>query len=156
MSTLPSSLHVGALPAPLPACVWGYSLAIDVPGAATERICDQSLDEAVEARVTGPVGMVDTAFFARDVSRLAAPYANGAPAPRRICNVDVVSAFGGAVGIRYAPARALDAEAFPSGGAGMVGSAKDVLHLLGVLRELPGTGRWGSAFYGIGPAKSCV
>lgn len=118
-----------------PGTTWGYSLAIDVLGAVIERVCGQSLDKAVQALVTGPLGMDDTAFIARDASRLAAAYVNGTPAPRRMRNLDVVSAFEGAVGIRYAPARVFDAEAFPSGGAGMVGSAGDFLRLLEALRQ---------------------
>lgn len=118
-----------------PGTSWGYSLATDVLGAVIERVCDQSLDKAVQALVTGPLGMNDTAFVARDVDRLAAAYVNDTPAPRRMRALDVVSAFDGAVGIRYAPARAFDVNAFPSGGAGMVGSAGDFLRLLEMLRK---------------------
>ena len=118
-----------------PGTCWGYSLAIDVLGAVIEQVCGQSLDKAVQALVTGPLGMDDTAFIARDASRLAAAYVNDTPVPRRMRDLDVVSAFEGAVGIRYAPARAFDAEAFPSAGAGMVGSAGDFLRLLEALRQ---------------------
>jgi len=48
---------------------------------------------------------------------------------------DIVAPFEGTAGIHYAPARAFDAEAFPSGGAGMVGSAGDFLRLLETLRQ---------------------
>jgi CubicO group peptidase (beta-lactamase class C family) len=118
-----------------PGTAWSYSLAIDVLGAVIERVCDQSLSEAVKALVTGPLGMNDTAFVARDTSRLATAYVNDMPAPRRMLDLDIVSAFEGLVGIRYAPARALDVEAFPSGGAGMVSSAGDFLRLLEALRK---------------------
>lgn len=118
-----------------PGTSWAYSLATDVLGAVIERVCDQSLDQAVQALVTGPLGMNDTAFAARDADRLATAYVNDAPAPRRMRELEVVSAFDGAVGIRYAPARAFDVDAFPSGGAGMVGSAGDFLRLLEMLRK---------------------
>lgn len=118
-----------------PGTSWGYSLAIDVLGALIERVCAQPLGQAVQALVTGPLGMEDTAFIARDTDRLAAAYVNDRPEPRRMRELDVVSAFEGAVGIRYAPARAFDANAFASGGAGMVGSAGDFLRLLEVLRQ---------------------
>lgn len=118
-----------------PGTGWGYSLAIDVLGAVIERVCGQSLDQAMQALVTGPLGMHDTAFVARDASRLTTAYVNTTAAPRRMRNLDVVSAFEGAVGIRYAPARAFDVKAFPSGGAGMVGSAGDFLRLLEALRQ---------------------
>jgi CubicO group peptidase (beta-lactamase class C family) len=40
----------------------------------------------------------------------------------------------GATAVRFAPSRATDATAFPSGGAGMVGTAGDVLTFLETLR----------------------
>lgn len=118
-----------------PGTSWGYSLATDVLGALIEQVCDQPLGQAVRVLVTDPMGMDDTGFVARDVARLAAAYVNDAPTPRRMQDLDVVSAFEGTVGIRFAPARAFDTDAFPSGGAGMVGSAGDFLRLLEVLRQ---------------------
>ncbi|MGO0999618.1 serine hydrolase domain-containing protein [Lysobacter sp. CA196] len=118
-----------------PGTSWAYSLAIDVLGAVIERVCDQPLDEAVQALVTGPLGMNDTGFVARDADRLATAYVNDTPAPRRMRELEVVSAFESAVGIRFAPARAFDVGAFPSGGVGMVGSAGDFLRLLEMLRK---------------------
>ncbi|KAB8038581.1 serine hydrolase domain-containing protein [Janthinobacterium aquaticum] len=118
-----------------PGSNWGYSLATDVLGAVIEQVCGQPLAKAVRELVTGPLGMDDTGFVARDASRLAAAYVNDAPSPRRMRELDIVPAFEGTVGIRYAPARALDETAFASGGAGMVGSAGDVLRLLEVLRQ---------------------
>ena len=118
-----------------PGSSWGYSLAIDVLGAIIERVCDQTLAQAVHQLVTGPLKMNDTAFIARDARRLAAAYVNYTPTPRRMREQDIVSPFAGAVGIRYAPARANDPNAFPSGGAGMVGGAHDFLRLLEVLRQ---------------------
>lgn len=118
-----------------PGSDWGYSLATDVLGAVIEQVCGQPLAKAVRELVTGPLGMDDTGFVTRDASRLAAAYVNDAPSPRRMRELDIVPAFEGTVGIRYAPARALDGTAFASGGAGMVGSAGDVLRLLEVLRQ---------------------
>ena len=118
-----------------PGSNWGYSLAIDVLGAVIEQVCGQPLDQAVRELVTGPLGMDDTGFVVRDAGRLAAAYVNDTPVPRRMRELDIVPAFEDTVGIRYAPARALDGTAFASGGAGMVGSAGDVLRLLEVLRQ---------------------
>ena len=118
-----------------PGSAWGYSLATDVLGAVIERVCGLPLAEAVQLLVTGPLGMRDTAFMARDASRLAAAYVNDTPEPRRMRELDVVAAFEGTVGIRYATARAFDADAFASGGAGMVGTAGDFMRLLEALRR---------------------
>lgn len=118
-----------------PGTAWGYSLATDVLGAVIESVCKLPLGEAVKALVTGPLGLHDTAFFAVDPTRLSEAYVNDGSPPRRMRETDVVPAFEGTIGICYEPARALDAAAFPSGGAGMVGSAGDFLRLLELLRE---------------------
>ncbi|HWW71044.1 MAG TPA: serine hydrolase domain-containing protein [Duganella sp.] len=125
-----------------PGTAWGYSLATDVLGGVIEQACGMALGEAVKALVTEPLGMRDTDFTAADPGRLAVAYVdnndhngvNHSAGPRPLAERDVVSPFEGAVGIRYSPRRALDPGAFPSGGAGMVGSAEDLLRLLEALR----------------------
>ena len=117
-----------------PGTGWGYSLAVDVLGALVEAVCNTRLPLAVEALVTQPLGMADAGFVCRDAARLATPYVNSGPVPHRLQEGEVVAPFDGTVGIRYSPSRALDAGAFPSGGAGMVGTADDVLRLLEALR----------------------
>ena len=118
-----------------PGTAWGYSLATDVLGAVIERVCRLSLGAAVQSLVTGPLSLGDTAFHATEPARLSSAYVNEGTPPRRMLETDIVSPFDGAVGIRYQPARALEANAFPSAGAGMVGSAGDFLQLLELLRE---------------------
>ncbi|EHP43783.1 Beta-lactamase [Cupriavidus basilensis OR16] len=118
-----------------PGTAWGYSLATDVLGAVIERACGAPLADAVHALVTGPLNMGDTGFTAADAGRLATAYVNDLPVPRRMLAHDVVPVVHGTAGIHYAPARALDSHAFPSGGAGMVGSAGDFLRLLEALRQ---------------------
>lgn len=118
-----------------PGTAWGYSLAIDVLGALVERIQGVPLEAAVRQLVTGPLGMADTGFVARDPQRLATAYVSDSPQPHRLAEGETVSPFEGAVGIRYSPARILDAGAFASGGAGMAGTAGDLLRLLETLRR---------------------
>jgi len=118
-----------------PGTGWGYSLAVDVLGALVEAVCNTRLPQAVEALVTRPLGMADAGFVCRDAARLATPYVNGGPVPYRLREGEVVAPFEGTVGIIYSPSRALDASAFPSGGAGMVGTADDLLRLLEALRS---------------------
>ena len=117
-----------------PGTAWGYSLATDVLGALIERVHGAPLGQAVRALVTGPLGMADTDFFATDAQRVATAYVNDAPQPHRLAEGETVSAFEGAVGIAYSPARIFDPHAFPSGGAGMAGTAGDFLRLLEALR----------------------
>ncbi|NIE62990.1 serine hydrolase domain-containing protein [Burkholderia sp. Ax-1719] len=118
-----------------PGTSWGYSLAIDVLGALIERVYGASLDIAVHRLVTGPLGMRNTVFVVRSVEHVATAYVNAQPEPRLLLDGDLVSPFDGAVGIRFSPARIADSRAFPSGGAGMAGTAEDVLRLLETLRE---------------------
>ncbi|AOK29439.1 MULTISPECIES: serine hydrolase domain-containing protein [Burkholderia] len=118
-----------------PGTAWGYSLATDVLGALIERVHGEPLDAAVRQLVTGPLGMKDTGFAVPDARRVAAAYVNGAPQPHRLAEGETVSPFDGAVGIRYSPARIFDPRAFPSGGAGMAGTADDFLRLLEALRQ---------------------
>jgi CubicO group peptidase (beta-lactamase class C family) len=46
-----------------PGSAWNYSRSTDVLGAVVEAASGQSLDVAIKARVTGPLGMTDTDFF---------------------------------------------------------------------------------------------
>ncbi|MDP9882326.1 CubicO group peptidase (beta-lactamase class C family) [Variovorax boronicumulans] len=120
-----------------PGTGWLYSLAIDVLGAVVEAASGLPLPEAVRTLVTGPLQMHDTGFAAVPGDpRLATPYVNGpgATPPQRMDGLVVATPFEGAVGIHFDPARAFDANAWPSAGAGMVGSAGDFLRLLDTLR----------------------
>jgi CubicO group peptidase (beta-lactamase class C family) len=76
--------------------------------------------------------MSDTRFSTKDAARLATPYADGKPEPVRMGEPHTVTF--GAGSIRFSPARALNARAFPSGGAGMVGTAGDFVKFLEALR----------------------
>ncbi|CAD0317114.1 Esterase EstB [Xanthomonas hortorum pv. carotae] len=118
-----------------PGTAWGYSLATDVLGALIARAYGAPLNEAVRALVTGPLGMADTDFVTSETQRVATAYVNAAPQPHRLAEAETVSAFEGAIGIRYSPARIFDPQAFASGGAGMVGTAEDFLRLLEALRD---------------------
>lgn len=117
-----------------PGSNWGYSLATDVLGALVERIHGTPLPQAVDQLLTGPLGMLDTGFIAGDARRVASAYVSDAPQPHLLAEGEIVSPFDGAIGIRYSPARIFDAQAFPSAGAGMAGTADDLLRLLETLR----------------------
>ena len=46
-----------------PGTAWNYCQGLDVLGGVIEKITGQTLDEAVQERVTGPLGMTDTALL---------------------------------------------------------------------------------------------
>ncbi|MCP3059174.1 beta-lactamase family protein [Myxococcus sp. K38C18041901] len=112
---------------------WSYSLSTDVLGAVVSRAAGAPLPEAVAKLVTKPLGLKDTSFRASDASRLVAAYADGKPTPTRMGKTQDVPLWGGQV--RFSPGRALSAEAYASGGAGMVGTAADYVKFLEALRK---------------------
>lgn len=118
-----------------PGRAWGYSLATDVLGALVERVDGRPLAEALRQRVGIPAGMRDSGFLCADACRLAAVYVSDRPRPRRMAGRETVAPFEDSVGIRFEPSRAFEPSAYASGGAGMIGSAGDVLRLLEVLRQ---------------------
>ncbi|AKF11055.1 serine hydrolase domain-containing protein [Sandaracinus amylolyticus] len=116
-----------------PGAAFGYSLSIDVLGEIVARAGGGALPEVVARLVTNPLAMRDTGFVVSDVDRLAVAYADGTPRPVRMEDGHVVPF--GASGVRYAPSRALSSRSYPSGGAGMVGTAEDVLRVLEMIRR---------------------
>ncbi|HKS59053.1 MAG TPA: serine hydrolase domain-containing protein [Steroidobacteraceae bacterium] len=110
-----------------------YSLSIDVLGAVVEKAAGKPLSQAVAELVTQPLNMRDTAFWAKDPSRVAVAYHDAKPEPAPMTDpYSMPFAEGGTM--TYSPSRALDSKAYPSGGAGMVGSAPDVMRLLEAVR----------------------
>jgi CubicO group peptidase (beta-lactamase class C family) len=116
-----------------PGSEWQYSVATDVLGAIVEKITGTDRPSAIRHLVTLPVGMTDTAFVARHAERLAVAYADGKPAPVKM--KDLYRLPYGASAFIYSPSRATDPQAFPSGGAGAVGTAGDYLKFLETLRR---------------------
>lgn len=115
-----------------PGTAWYYSLATDVLGEVVSRAGGAPLPEIVRSRVTAPLGMADTAFAVRDAGRLAVAYADANPQPARMGEVHALPFLNGV--LRFAPGRVFDAGSFPSGGAGMIGTASDYLRFLEALR----------------------
>lgn len=114
---------------------WRYSVALDVLGGVIAAATGQDLPGIVHEQVTGPLGMVDTAFRAADPDRLVTPYQDGRPEPVRM-GLEAEVPFGEGT-VRFNTTRMLDPAAYPSGGAGMVGTAGDFMRFLLALR---GTG----------------
>jgi CubicO group peptidase (beta-lactamase class C family) len=119
-----------------PGTMWRYSIATDVLGAIIEKVTGKPLPEAVEMLVTRPLHMNDTSFVAVDKDRLTAAYTDSSDGPRRLLDdLDLIPFVENTAGFRLSPDRANDKTAYPSGGAGMVGSAGDFLKFLETLRQ---------------------
>jgi CubicO group peptidase (beta-lactamase class C family) len=116
-----------------PGTRWGYSIATDVLGAVIEKAAGEPLPNAMQRLVTAPLAMIDTGFITSDSPPVAVPYADGKPEAVRMADLQLVRFRGPGV-IRFSPSRAFDRTAFPSGGAGMVGTAGDLVRLLETLR----------------------
>ncbi|WP_438029846.1 serine hydrolase domain-containing protein [Sorangium sp. So ce233] len=114
-----------------PGTAWNYSLATDVLGGVVAKAGGAPLPDVVRRLVTGPLG-VDLAFTVADPQRLAVPYGDASPRPARMADPHAVS-FGPAK-VTFSPSRALDPSSYPSGGAGMVGTAGDYVRFLEALR----------------------
>lgn len=112
---------------------WEYSVAMDVLGGVIEKETGGSLDEAVADLVMKPLGLVDTAFSVRDRTRLAAAYMDGPPEPQRMGDEASMPMLDGVV--RFAPDRIFNPASYHSGGAGMAGTADDVLAILETIRK---------------------
>ena len=110
-----------------PGTEWNYSVATDVLGRVVEVASGQRLDEFFAARILGPLGMTDTAFWAgpEAAPRLAALYS-----PGRDGAATRLDAFG-----RGALAR----PRMISGGGGLVSTAADYDRFTQMLLPRPGS-----------------
>ena len=111
---------------------WEYGMSIDVLGGVIAAINGSDLAAVVARYVTGPLGMADTAFGVGDPARLAVPYADATP-PRLMGEPEGVVDSSGGITV-FSPGRILEPAAPQSGGAGMAGTAADVMALLEGLR----------------------
>lgn len=112
---------------------WRYSLSLDVLGAVMERAAEAPLADIIGRLVAEPLGMTATAFHAVDPSRLATAYANTEAGPVPMTDGMAVPLFDSAA--LFAPSRNLDPTSYPSAGAGMVGTADDILLFLEAIRK---------------------
>lgn len=117
-----------------PGTAWHYSLATDVLGAIVALAYGGTLGEAVKTLVTQPLGMSDTIFTPTDMTRLTAAYADGVTRPDRMEGDHYIAA-GPNKGTRLWAERALNKDAYQSGGSGMVGTAPDIIKFLEAIRQ---------------------
>ncbi|HBW20255.1 MAG: serine hydrolase domain-containing protein [Streptosporangiaceae bacterium] len=108
-----------------PGAEWNYSVATDVLGRVVEVVSGQSLDEFFAARILGPLGMTDTAFWAapEEAGRLGALYTPGPDG--RITRLDAMGK------------AAFREPAVLSGGGGLVSTAADYHRFTQMLLSRP-------------------
>ena len=116
-----------------PGAAWRYSLAMDVIGAVVAKASGQTLPDFMHQAVLEPLGARDSGFVAAKGAQLVTAYRDGAPEPPRMNDGDGVPFLDAS--IRFAPSRAFDPTSYASGGAGMNGTAHDVLQLLETIRS---------------------
>lgn len=113
---------------------WSYSVGLDIIGAAIAKIFGGTLEDAVRHYVTGPLGMADTGFYVTDPARLAVPYADASPRPI-IMPDPYFPPEGSGWTAGFSPNRIFNDKAFQSAGAGMAGTADDLMHFLETLYQ---------------------
>lgn len=114
-----------------PGARWDYGMSIDVLGGVIAAVNGSDLAGAVARHVTGPLGMTETRFGVADEARLAVPYADGRP-PKRMAEPEVFHDPDGDT--VFSPARIGQRDAPQSGGAGMAGTAGDVMLFMEAVR----------------------
>ena len=123
-----------------PGSQWLYSLGVDVAGAVAEAATGHSLPALFERLLAAPLGLRDTAFSTTDRARLAVPYVDDPVQPRRLREGERVAPFEGTVGIEFSLARASDGSRYASAGAGLVGTADELMTVLEALRDVRASG----------------
>jgi CubicO group peptidase (beta-lactamase class C family) len=118
-----------------PGEAWSYSIGTDILGALLAAVHGPTLEATIAHYVTGPLGLGDCAFHVTDRNRLAKAYAdNAVPGEPAIIMPEPYHAPGEA-GWKagFSPNRLFNLKAFQSGGAGMVGTAPQVMLFLDTL-----------------------
>jgi CubicO group peptidase (beta-lactamase class C family) len=113
--------RLGELPlAVQPGTSWLYHLSTEVLSVLLTRVAGRPLRELLRDRVTGPLGMADTGFWAGDPARLGPAY---------------LPAGAGFELLDPADGRASGPPVFEGLAAGLVSSAPDLLTFLGALAD---------------------
>jgi CubicO group peptidase (beta-lactamase class C family) len=110
-----------------PGSTWDYSISIDVLAYVIERVSGQRIEDYLQRRIFGPLGMKDTSFSIDEAryARLAQAF-DSDPGVKGVSNWDNVR----------------DAARRPSGGGGLLSTAEDYLRFAQMLvngGELNGT-----------------
>lgn len=112
-----------------PGTEWNYSVATDVLGRVIEVASGMSLDEFLQERIFGPLGMTETGFWLPEAEhdRLAALYTPGSGPGRQAVRLDSL----GVVRTQR--------PTFLGGGGGLVSTAADYCRFASMLLGVPGS-----------------
>jgi CubicO group peptidase (beta-lactamase class C family) len=105
-----------------PGAEWNYSISTDVLGYLVAVMSGQPFDDFVRERILGPLEMADTDFFvhSQKVNRFAANYERGPDGRPKLIEDPEKSWF-------------LNPPKAPSGGGGLVGTARDYMRFAQML-----------------------
>lgn len=115
-----------------PGTAWRYSVGIDVLGAAAEAATGQSLQQLIDSRISAPLGLTSLRFTTPPAPDLATAYLDASPEPIP-AEDGMRPLLWDEGGVTFAPSRAHDAGSFASCGAGLTGSAPDIMAVLASL-----------------------
>ncbi len=101
-----------------PGSMWHYSVAVDVQGYVLEVLAGKPLDEVLNERVFGPLGMTDTAFWV---------------APDKVDRFSHMYQSSGGKLTKVEFGQYLEKPTFLSGGGGLVGTATDYMRFAQML-----------------------
>ena len=124
--------RLAALPLAFEPCTkWAYGMSLDVLGGVLAVINGSDLQAALERHVFAPLGIRDTRFVVADTARLTTQYGDGPQGspPVRMGDPHTVHRADG-FSMTVSPGRILDPDAPQSGGAGLSGTADDVMAVL--------------------------
>jgi CubicO group peptidase (beta-lactamase class C family) len=122
---------------------WDYSVAMDVLGGVLETVEGMDLEAIVRKYVSAPLAANSLSFDLTNEqrARLVTPYVDGKPEPTRMPDGGQrvpfppgVPIYEGLAGIGLSPARVFDNTSFRSAGAGMNGTAGDMLKFVTAIR----------------------
>ncbi len=116
-----------------PGTGWSYSIGYELLGGVLENAGKGRLPAVLQRTVTKPLGLKATTFTPADKKRVAAQYAFAIPRPKRLADSDTIDV--GKSPLPVAPGRVFDRKAYPSAGAGLVGTAEDYLKFLEAIRQ---------------------
>jgi CubicO group peptidase (beta-lactamase class C family) len=126
--------RIGSVPLSFePGAAWAYSVATDVLGEVLSRAAGVPLPSLVEKLIANPLGLSACGFTVADRGRVATAYADSTSEPSRMEAYHVVPFWEGT--ISFAPDRMFVPGSYPSGGAGMSGTARDFLRFLEAVRN---------------------
>jgi CubicO group peptidase (beta-lactamase class C family) len=119
-----------------PGTGWLYSLAPDVLGAVIETVTGKNLPDAMQALVFDPLGIKDISFYVPPEANnrvTAAYYLDAGKKLTRMADDQFLTSPDGRY-FHFSPQKVFQRDEYPSGGVGLVGTAKSLMKIVEVIR----------------------